>query len=1028
VVATDNCTTITVAYELTGATSGTGTSLNNVVFNLGATLVTWTVTDGSGNTSECSYTIVVQDTQSPIISDCPTNIVLTNDAGVCGAEATWIEPTADDNCGVASFTSNFAPGHVFPVGVTTVTYTATDGSGNVTTCGFTVTVTDNELPVISDCPLDIVVPNDPNTCNAVVSWNVPSASDNCGVTSFTSTHNPGATFPVGATTVTYTATDAAGNVTTCSFTVTVNDTQLPTIICQPPVTVVAALNECFAEAANVALGTPVPGDNCGVASVTNNAPAFYPVGLTVVTWTITDIHGNTNSCTQNVTVLDNQAPIISSCGVVGNQTVSADAGECSFTNIGSGWDVVATDNCTTITVAYTLTGATSGSGTSLDNVAFNLGTTNVLWTVTDAAGNVSTCSYTITVTDNEAPIISDCPTNIAVSTDLGECGAEVTWTPPTFTDNCAGASITASHNPGHFFAVGTTTVTYTVTDAAGNVTTCLFTVTVNDSELPTISCVADIQSCDPVVTYAAPVASDNCGIASVTRIAGLASGSTFPIGTTTVTYQVVDVHGNINTCSFDVTIFDLPLVVATPTNVTCNDAANGIITLDVMGGLAPYTYQWSNMETTQNIENLIPGIYSVLVTDVNGCNGSVSAQITEPATLAVQGLVGMVSCSGGTDGEIILTVQGGTAPYQFNWDSGQETSTLSDITAGSYAVEVVDANGCALSMNFEVTQPLPISISWESTPATCESASGSIFLDVVGGTMPYTFEWSNNSQAPNLINVTAGLYDVSVTDNNGCVLNIEDIEITSISDLDAFVVTRDILCYGQETGSAVVVVQSGTTPISYSWSHGPTTPEIMNVPAGLYTVVVTDANGCQMSLEVIINEPDMLEIELSSFDFGNGFNVSPYGNNNGFINSDVFGGVGPYSYEWSTGAITPNISNLTAGEYTLIVTDINGCVDIATIVLTQPMILEMPNGFSPNNDGKNDYFVIHGIEAYPLNEIQIYNRWGNLVYQMNNYENQWSGTNNRGEALPDATYFVIFHAHGTDGTITLKGYVDLRRN
>lgn len=1026
VVATDNCTTIAVAYELTGATTGSGTSLNNVVFNLGTTLVTWTVTDGSGNTSVCSYTIVVEDTQVPIISDCPTNIVLTNDAGICGAEATWIEPTADDNCSVNSFTSNFASGHVFPVGVTTVIYIATDGSGNSTTCNFTVTVTDNEAPVISDCPGNIVASNDPNACNAIVSWNVPTANDNCGVTSFLSTHISGATFPVGTTTVTYTATDAAGNISTCSFTVTVNDTQLPTIICQPPVTVFADLNECHADAANVLLGTPVPEDNCGVASVTNNAPLFYPVGLTVVTWTITDIHGNTNSCTQNVTVLDNQAPIISSCGVVGNQTVSANAGECSFTNIGTGWDAVATDNCTTITVAYTLSGATTGTGSSLNNVEFNLGVTNVLWTVTDASGNVSTCSYTIAVTDNEAPVITDCPSNIVANSDIGECGADVTWIAPTFTDNCAGASMVASHNPGHFFPVGITTVTYTVTDAAGNVSVCSFTVTVNDNELPAISCNANIQSCDPVVSFAAPVASDNCGVASVTMTAGLASGSAFPIGTTSVTYEVVDVHGNINSCSFVVTIFDLPIVTATPADISCNGAEDGTILLDILGGQSPFTFQWSNMETTQNIENLIPGIYSVLVTDANGCQGSAQAGISEPEVLSVESVVNHVTCYGLDNGSIALTPSGGVAPYSFDWSSDATTASIANLEPGSYDAVVTDENGCVINFQVDITEPDTLTVFSIVSDAICDAPNGSVALSVFGGTQPYQYSWSDGSSGISLINATAGMYTVIITDANGCPYQL-NVEVDSESNMDASVYTTDVTCNGRNNGSAIAVIKDGNPPVTYQWSHGPSTAEVSGLSGGVYNVLVTDIYGCTIALEVIINEPDELIIELSSPDLGGGFNVAPYGASNGTIFTDVFGGTSPYDFIWTNGSSDQNQFGLTSNEYTVLVTDANGCPASASIYLEQPMVLEMPQGISPNNDGKNDYFVVRGIDAYPTNEITIYNRWGNVVYQMNNYANEWDGSNAKGEPLPDGTYFVVLHVTNDDGTKTLTGYVDLRR-
>jgi gliding motility-associated-like protein len=1027
VEATDNCTTISVAYELTGATTGTGMSLAGQVFNLGTTTVTWTVTDGSNNTTQCSFDIIVIDTQAPVISGCPTNIVLTNDAGICGAVATWDEPTSDDNCGVTSFTADFASGDVFPVGVTTVTYTAEDAAGNQTTCSFSVTVTDTELPVINDCPDNIVVSNDPGACSAVVSWVAPTAMDNCGVTSFTSTHIPGATFPVGTTTVTYTAMDAAGNIQTCSFSVTVNDDELPTIICQPPVTVVADLNECHAEAANVLLGTPVPGDNCGVASVTNNAPLFYPVGLTVVTWTITDIHGNTNSCTQNVTVIDNQAPIISSCGVVGNQTVTADAGDCSFTNIGTGWDVEATDNCTTITVAYTLSGATSGTGSTLDNVEFNLGVSTVLWTVTDAAGNVSTCTFTITVEDNEAPVIVDCSTDIAVGTDLGECGAIVTWTAPTFTDNCSGANMVASHNPGDFFAVGTTTVTYTVTDASGNVTTCDFDVVVADDELPAISCQSNIESCDPIVTYAAPTATDNCGVASVTMIAGLASGSEFPIGTTTVTYEVVDIHGNSNTCSFDVTIFDLPVVTALSTDITCNGAEDGTITLEITGGQAPYTYQWSNMETTQDIENLMPGIYSVLVTDANGCQGSAQAGISEPDVLSLENTVAHVTCNGANNGSIALVANGGVAPYNYAWSNGATTSTIEDLAPGFYSAVVTDENGCEVEFEVTITEPDTLNVLYIISNATCEAPTGSIALNVTGGTAPYLYSWSDGSSSMNLINATAGDYSVIVSDANGCTYELS-LTIESETNIDVTVYTTDVSCFGRNNGTAVVSVKDGNPPYSIEWSHGPTTAEVSGLAAGIYAVTVTDDYGCSITVEVMIYEPEQLVVELTSPDLGNGYNVAPYGSSNGSVFADVFGGTEPYEFVWSNGQSTQNIFNLTAGEYTVLITDENGCVASASITLSQPMDLDMPQGISPNGDGLNDYFVVRGIDAFVSNEITIYNRWGNIVYQMNNYANEWDGRNNKGEELPDATYFVVLHVKDAAGlTTTLTGYVDLRR-
>jgi len=210
-------------------------------------------------------------------------------------------------------------------------------------------------------------------------------------------------------------------------------------------------------------------------------------GTTTVTWTVTDDALNTSTCAFDIEVEDNEDPVISDCGVSGSQTVSADAGECTYTNTGTGWDVVATDNCTTVAVGYVLTGATTGSGTSLDGVVFNEGTTTVEWTVTDAALNTSTCSYDIVVEDDELPVISSCPTDIPQTNDPSICGAEVTWIAPTAADNCGVSTFTSTHNSGDVFPVGTTTVTYTATDAAGNESTCSFDVTITDTEDPVIS-------------------------------------------------------------------------------------------------------------------------------------------------------------------------------------------------------------------------------------------------------------------------------------------------------------------------------------------------------------------------------------------------------------------------------------------------------------------------------------------------------------------------------------------------------------
>ena len=266
-------------------------------FAVGTTTVTATATNSCG-TASCTFNVKVNDVQLPTIS-CPGNISVNNTAGVCGAVVTYTTPVGTDICpgAVTIRTAGLASGSTFPVGTTTNTFKVTDAAGNIATCSFTVTVNDVQLPTIS-CPGDISVNNNAGVCGAVVTYTTPVGTDICpgAVTIRTAGLASGSTFPVGTTTNTFKVTDAAGNIANCSFTVTVTDNENPVILAP-------ALLSCF-EANNygcsINLGTTAS-DNCGIQSLSSDAPACFPVGTTIVTWTATDINGNTSTATQAVT-------------------------------------------------------------------------------------------------------------------------------------------------------------------------------------------------------------------------------------------------------------------------------------------------------------------------------------------------------------------------------------------------------------------------------------------------------------------------------------------------------------------------------------------------------------------------------------------------------------------------------------------------------------------------------------------------------------------------------------------------------
>ncbi|HEY0548650.1 MAG TPA: HYR domain-containing protein, partial [Verrucomicrobiae bacterium] len=349
--------------------------------------------------------------QPPTIT-CPANITVANNAGQCSASVAFVPtatgipaPTVQCKIGVTTITSP----HVFPVGTTTVDCTAQNAGGSAT-CSFTVTVNDTQPPTIS-CPANISVGNAAGMCSATVNFTI-GANDNCPGVTVVANPASGSSFPIGTTTVNATATDASGNTAMCSFTVTVTDTQNPTISCPANITVNNDPGQCSA-VVNFTVGAT---DNCpGVTVVSSPASgSTFPVGTTTVNSTATDAAGRTATCSFTVTVNDTQNPVIT-CPANIVQTTAP--GQCSAT---VNFNVTATDNCSGVTVVST---PASGS-------VFPVGTTTVMATATDAAGNTATCSFTVTVV-NQAPVVE---ITGPASGSVFAVGTAITFT-GTFTDN-----------------------------------------------------------------------------------------------------------------------------------------------------------------------------------------------------------------------------------------------------------------------------------------------------------------------------------------------------------------------------------------------------------------------------------------------------------------------------------------------------------------------------------------------------------------------------------------------------------------
>jgi len=471
-------------------------------------------------------------------------------------------PTFSDNSGkvtIARTDNGPASAEEFPVGITTVSYTATDAAGNTASCSFDVTVKDNEDPVF-DAVSNLESNVDAGACSAVVSFEIPTATDNCDGTTVTQTSNTGSgdTFPVGTTTVTYTATDASGNTDTISFDVIVTDNEDPTISCPADIT----SNVTFGETGAVVTYDAVTfNENCS-ATIEQTAGLAsgetFPVGTTTNTFVVTDASGNTATCSFDITIKEDGDTVPPTITCPDNIEQNVNQGVCGAVVEFS--LPTFSDNSGKVTIARTDNGPASAE-------EFPVGITTVSYTATDAAGNTASCSFDVTVKDNEDPVF-DAVSNLESNVDAGACSAVVSFEIPTATDNCDGTTVTQTSElgPGSIFPVGTTTVTYTATDASGNTDTVSFDVIVTDNEDPTITCPADITTTNVIgqnyalVTYTEITATDNCEVA-VERTSGFASGEQFPVGITTVTYVATDINGNSVECSFTVTVKGSPVAV-----------------------------------------------------------------------------------------------------------------------------------------------------------------------------------------------------------------------------------------------------------------------------------------------------------------------------------------------------------------------------------------------------------------------------------------------------------------------------------
>lgn len=345
------------------------------------------------------------------------------------------------------------------------------------------------------------------------------------------------------------------------------------------------------------------------------------------------------------------------------------------------------------------------------------------------------------------------------------------------------------------------------------------------------------------------------------------------------------------------------------------------------GGLGPYTFNWSNGATTQTITNVGPGTYKLVVTDGAGCKDSSSITVGNTSTMILSTETTQSLCGRSEGSASITSVMGGSAPFTYKWSNGATTPSISNIPAGSYTVTVTDATGCSEFLTINVTNSNDFTLAINKTDAACNTIStGSATAQLTGGTGTITYRWSTGATAASISNLAAGTYSLTVSDGAGC-QQISSVTINNATSLSINTTTTTTLCNAASGSATVSTVAGGITPYSYKWSSGQTTQTATNLPAGNYTVTVTDASGCSTTGQATVANSNGFTLQIAPT------NAACNGVNTGSAVAQVFGGAGGYSYRWSNGETTPTINNVASGTYSLTVTDASGCKDSTTTTI-----------------------------------------------------------------------------------------------
>ena len=458
---------------------------------------------------------------------------------------------------------------------------------------------------------------------------------------------------------------------------------------------------------------------------------------------------------------------------------------------------------------------------------------------------------------------------------------------------------------------------------------------------------------------------------------------------------VTDANGcSLDSSNIEVSQPDSLFITPSSEDVLCSGGQDGLIDLDIFGGIEPYFISWNNqIPDSTLIDTVSAGEYVYTLLDSNACVVSDTILINEPDELIITDSLINILCHGENTGEIHLAITGGTSPYLYSIDGGvtfQSQSYFDNLTAGSYSIVIKDVNDCILtSPLYNIIEPLTsLAASLASPNLLCFSDTGTIVLSVNGGTPNYSILWSNGMISNNLLGIGAGNYSVIILDENNCEV-IESINVSEPNEINVNTVITDLLCFEDGGGAINVTTSGGITPYVLSWSNGETTSYINGLDADTYTLNLTDDNGCTDSYSFDVEQPELLELTSIVS------HVECFGESNGQIDITVTGGTSPYNFDWSNLTSNEDLQNIPVGSYDVTVTDVNSClIPLTTIVVNEPTeitytITTIDLVCNNVDEGEISISVSGGTQAYSYSidggaTYQSSNNFYNL--QSNNYD------------------------------------------